>query len=100
MRMTTIYTTMAALLFFAASETAYAQSVEGASPLSAFKNGETVTVHGKVGQASHDMALVVPGCSEAAVLVYAGDPESRESGENLLKDESLWRFENYLWEDW
>ena len=95
MRMTTTYTTMAVLLFFAASETASAQSVEGACPLSAFKNGQTVTVHGKVGQASHDMALVVPGCSEAAVLVYAGDPESRESGEKLLKDESFKRFEKY-----
>lgn len=95
MRMTTMYTTMAVLLFLAASETASAQSVEGACPLSAFKNGQTVTVRGKIGQAPHDMALVVPGCSESAVLVYAGDPESRESDEKLRKDESFKQFEKY-----
>jgi hypothetical protein len=95
MRTTTIYTTVAVLLLFAASETASAQSVEGACPLSVFRNGQTVTIHGKVGQAPHDMALVVPGCSEAVVLVYAGDPESQESSEKFLKDESSKRFEKY-----
>jgi hypothetical protein len=93
MRMT-VYTTVAAVLFFTAS--ASAQSATGGMcPLSTFTNGQTVTVHGKVGQAPHDMALVVPGCSEAVVLVYAGDPESRESSEKLLKDESFKRFEKY-----
>jgi len=93
MRMT-VYTTVAAMLFFAAF--ASAQSATGGRcPLSTFTNGQTVTIHGKVGQAPHDMALVVPGCSEAVVLAYAGDPESRESSEKLLKDESFKRFEKY-----
>jgi len=93
MRMT-VYTTMAVLLFFAASASARSAS-GGVCPLSTFANGQTVTIHGKVGQAPHDMALVVPDCSEAVVLVYAGDPESRESDEKLLKDESFRRFEKY-----
>jgi hypothetical protein len=90
----TIYITIAVLFCFAASEVVPAQSV-GGCPLSTFKNGQVVTIHGKVGQAPHDMALVIPGCSDAVVLVYAGDPESREPGEKLLKDESFKRFEKY-----
>ena len=83
MRMT-VYTTMAVLLFFAASASARSAS-GGVCPLSTLANGQTVTIHGKVGQAPHDMALVVPDCSEAVVLVYAGDPESRESDEKLSR---------------
>jgi hypothetical protein len=89
----TLYITMV-VLFFAAS--ASAQLATGAAcPLSTFTNGQIVTIHGKVESAPHDMALVVPGCSQAVVLVYAGDPESHESREKLLKDESFKRFEQY-----
>jgi hypothetical protein len=90
----TVYTTLVSLLFFASS--ASAQSASGSMCLLvSVTNGQTITVRGKVEQAPHDMALVVPGCGEALVLVYAGDPESRESTEKLLKDENLKRFEKY-----
>jgi hypothetical protein len=89
-----VYITIVGLLFFAAA--ALAQSAGGsACPLSTFTNGQIVTIHGKVESAPHDMALVVPGCSHPVVLVYAGDPESQESREKLLKDESFKRFEKY-----
>jgi hypothetical protein len=90
----TLYITMLVLLFFAASAVAQ-PATRAACPLSTFTNGQIVTIHGKVESAPHDMALVVPGCSQAVVLVYAGDPESQESREKLLKDESLNRFEQY-----
>jgi len=77
------------------SASAQLARAENSCPLSTFKNGQTVTVHGKVGQAPHDAVLIMSGCSEAVVLVYAGDPESRESSDKLLKDESLRRFEKY-----
>lgn len=93
MRMT-VYTTVLAGFFFAASASVQS-AASGMCPLSTFTNGQTATIHGTVGQASHDLALVVPGCSEAVVLVYAGDPESRQSSERLIKDERLKRFKKY-----
>jgi hypothetical protein len=93
-----IYSTMLAtsLLLCTLGRTASGQlTAQSSCPLSTFKNGQTVTVHGTVGQAPHDMALVMSGCSEAVVLVYAGDPESRESSDKLLKDKNLKRFEKY-----
>jgi hypothetical protein len=95
---TTIYKMMTILLFLVVSEGAASSQpapAESSCPLSTFKNGQTVTVHGKVGQAPHDMALVISECSDTVVLVYAGDPESRESGDKLLKDRNLKRFEKY-----
>jgi hypothetical protein len=87
--------TMVAAVFFSAISASAQPATGGMCPLSTFTNGQTVTIHGRVGQPPHDVALVVPGCAEAVVLVYAGDPESRESSEKLLKDESFKRFVKY-----
>jgi hypothetical protein len=95
---TTIHEMMTILLFLVVSEgvaSAQPSRVESSCPLSTFKSGQTVTVHGKIGQAPHDMTLVVSGCSDAVVLVYAGDLESRESSDKLLKDKNLEQFEKY-----
>jgi hypothetical protein len=80
-----VYTMIAISSFVASSQRASAQSTnESSCLLSALSNGQTATIRGKVGQAPHDMALVIPGCSETVVLMYAGDSESRESSEKLL----------------
>jgi hypothetical protein len=95
---TTIHKMMTILLFLVVSEgvaSAQPARAESSCSLSTFKNGQTVTVHGKIGQAPHDMALVMSGCSDAVVLVYAGDLESRESSDKLLKDKNLEQFEKY-----
>ena len=90
---TTVCSTTAGILFIAAC--ALAQAATRTCPLSTFASGQTVTVHGRVSQNPHDMALVVPGCSEAIVLVYAGDPESRVPAEKLLRDRNFKRFDKY-----
>jgi len=83
---------MAVLVFL--STAACAQSkAEAGCPLRGFTDGQRVSIRGKVGQAPHDMALMVPGCGEAVVLVYAGDPDSGESSDKLLRDASFLRFQ-------
>jgi hypothetical protein len=63
--------------------------------LSTVKDGQSVSLLGKVEDAAHDMVFLPTGCTEAVVLVYAGDPDSGESSDKLLKDKNLEHFHKY-----
>lgn len=68
---------------------------DGLCQLSNLKDGQTVSLLGRVGDAPHDMVFLPTGCTETVVLVYAGDPDSGEPSEKLVKDKNLERFDKY-----
>jgi hypothetical protein len=94
---TMIHTMMAiALLFVVCERPASAQAAaEGSCPLSTFKDGQKVSVHGRVAYGAHDLLLVIPSCDRTVVLEYAGGPESGESSNKLVRDKNYRRFEKY-----
>lgn len=63
--------------------------------LSTIRDGQTVSLLGKVENAPHDMVFLPTGCTATVVLVYAGDPESGASRDKLLKDKDLEHFDKY-----
>src|SRR5260370_3624971 len=94
---TIIHMTMAILLLsLFASGAAFTQPAgEGSCPLSTLKNGEAVSIHGRIADGAHDMLLAIPGCDKVVVLEYAGGPETGESGDKLIRDDNFRRFEKY-----
>jgi RHS repeat-associated protein len=93
-RVATISITVA-LVFVISAKGATSQSTSTPCPLPTFKSGQTVTVRGKIENSAHDMALLITGCDKAIVLLYAGDPDSGEPPETLVKNESFSRFDKY-----
>jgi hypothetical protein len=90
-----------ALLIFCSVSTDAQQNSTDRCVLSSAKNGQVVTVRGKVVHAPHDMIVKVPNC-EAVVLVYAGasdapgsDPDSSLRKPTLRRDASFKKFEKY-----
>lgn len=63
--------------------------------LASAKNGQMLALRGEVVSTSHDMLLVVRGCEDRVVLVYAGNPETGVPGEKLRRDRNFKRFEKY-----
>jgi hypothetical protein len=84
------------LLFAGASQSALSQQTDVDScPLSAFKDGQLVTFHARVGQSPHDGILLVPGCSESVIFVYPNEATSKESSSGLRNAEAIRRFQKY-----
>jgi hypothetical protein len=61
-----------------------------------FKNGQTVSLNGKVVYGTHDLLLTIKGCDEAVVLEYAGDADSGETRNSLVQNEAFRKFQMYL----
>lgn len=64
-------------------------------PLTLSSNKQLTTLHGKIGNGSHDMLLIVPHCDQVVVLVYAGDLETDTPAAMLNADSNLKRFRKY-----
>lgn len=64
--------------------------------LAPMKNGEPVSLNGKIVYGAHDLLLTIKGCDEAVVLRYAGDADSAETRDSLVQDEALRKFQKYL----
>jgi hypothetical protein len=63
--------------------------------LSTAKDGQVITVRGKVAQEAHDMGFDIPGCNETVLLTYAGDQDNDVSSGQLRKNENLKSFQRY-----
>jgi hypothetical protein len=59
------------------------------------KNGQTITVQGKVVQEPHDLGFRVVGCDDLVILTYAGDRDTDVTADRLRRDENLKRFQEY-----
>jgi hypothetical protein len=97
---TMIRMTMAILLFSLFSKAAAfpPPAAEGSCPLSTFKNGEAVSIHGRIADGAHDMLLALPGCDKVVVLEYAGGPETGESGDDLTGEIcTRWNEREFTW---
>ncbi len=86
---------MLVFLLFICSATAFAQTQTGMCVLNAAKDGQTITAHGKTVDEPHDLAFDIPGCKETVLLTYAGDRDADVSGDQLRRDASLKRFQEY-----
>jgi hypothetical protein len=76
--------------------TTYAQKTnEGECPLSSSTNAQTVTLHGNIARGAHDMLLVIPTCTAAVALLYAGDAESGVSSDQLRRDKNFKQLQKY-----
>src|SRR5262245_33690741 len=61
--------------------TALAEERNGvACPFASSVSGQSLTLRGKVDRTMHDMLLVIPGCSEVAVLAFAGEADDALHG--------------------
>ncbi|SRR5579871_6999207 len=85
------------LLFFLLirSATAYAQNQRDACVLDVAKDGQTVTVRGKVVQQPHDLGFRIVDCNDLVILTYAGNADTKVSADQLHSDENLKRFQTY-----
>jgi len=63
--------------------------------LSTANNGQRITLHGKAANGAHDLMLEIPGCTEAVLLTFAGNPDSGLSATELRRDGELRRFQKY-----
>jgi hypothetical protein len=63
--------------------------------LLSMRNGQKITLRGKVRSTAHDMAFDVPGCDQTVLLTYAGDRDNDVSATELRKDKELIRFQKY-----
>jgi hypothetical protein len=63
--------------------------------LLSMRNGQKITLRGKVRSTAHDMAFDVPGCDQTVLLTYAGDRDNDVSVTELRKDKELIRFQKY-----
>jgi len=63
--------------------------------LLSMRNGQKITLRGKVRSTAHDMAFGVPGCDQTVLLTYAGDRDNDVSATELRKDKELIRFQKY-----
>jgi len=83
------------LLLFIYSGAAFARSQAETCVLTTAKNGQTITVHGKIEEEPHDLAFSIVGCDDRVVLTYAGDPDNDVTADQLRRDENLKRFQKY-----
>ena len=67
----------------------------GACLLATARDGQTLTVQGKVRSEPHDMAFDIPGCGQTVLLTFAGDKDNQVGGTELRRDEELRRFQKY-----
>jgi hypothetical protein len=63
--------------------------------LLSMRNGQKITLRGKVRSTAHDMAFDVSGCHQTVLLTYAGDRDNDVSATELRKDKELIRFQKY-----
>src|SRR5258708_11469814 len=63
--------------------------------LLSMRNGQKITLRGRVRSTAHDMAFDVPGCDQTVLLTYAGDRHNDVSATELRKDNELIRIEKY-----
>jgi len=83
------------LLILLLSVSAFAQNKTAACILDTTKDGQVITVRGKVADEPHDMGFTIPGCNDTVLLMYAGDKDNDVSAAQLRRDESLKRFQKY-----
>lgn len=72
------------------------EPAQGECVLASAKNAQTLTVRGKVVSTAHDMLLVVQGCEDRLVLVYAGDLDTGVPSGRLRRDRNFTRFNKYV----
>jgi hypothetical protein len=65
------------------SGAAFARSQSEICVLTATKDGQTLTVHGKIEPEPHDLAFSIGGCEDRVVLTYAGDPDNDVTADQL-----------------
>jgi hypothetical protein len=63
--------------------------------LLSMRNGQKITLRGRVRSTAHDMAFDVAGCDQTVLLTYAGDRDNDVSATELGKDKELIRFQKY-----
>ena len=63
--------------------------------LATSRNGQIITVHGKVRSEPHDMAFDIQDCNETVLLTFADDQDSGVSKTELRRDGDLKRFLKY-----
>jgi hypothetical protein len=63
--------------------------------LLSMRNGQKITLRGRVRSTAHDMAFDVAGCDQTVLLTYAGDRDNDVSATELRKDKELIRFQKY-----
>lgn len=83
------------LVFLLTCSTAFAQNGTGVCILDAAKDGQVITLRGKVVNEPHDMGFHIPDCDELVLLTYAGDRDNELSGDQLRRDENLKQFQKY-----
>lgn len=82
-------------LLLIGSVAAFGQNQSKACTLDTAKDGQTITITGKVVQQPHDLALQIEGCNDLVVLTYAGDQDTDVSVRELRQDENLNAFHKY-----
>jgi hypothetical protein len=78
-----------------ARTTAESQPDDHKCALATAKNGQKLTVWGKVRSEPHDMAFDIPGCDQTVLLTYAGAQDNGVSATELHQDAELKRFQEY-----
>jgi hypothetical protein len=63
--------------------------------LSAAKDGQVITVHGKTIQEPHDLGFDIQGCKQTVLLTYAGDQDNQVNANELRRDDHLARFQQF-----
>lgn len=75
--------------------TAFAQDQTNPCVLSHANDAQTVSLHGKIEQGPHDLALNIEGCSDGVVLTFAGNSDNAIPSDQLRRDQNLKRFRTY-----
>jgi hypothetical protein len=83
------------LLLSVSTSASAQQAYRNHCPLSTATNRQIISVRGSVVYEPHDLGFRVLGCNETVLLIYAGGEDNDMSADQLRKDESLKRFQNY-----
>jgi hypothetical protein len=82
------------LLFMLTGGPSDSQANQSVCPIDSATNGQTITLHGKVAHAPHDMTLEVEGCKDSVVLIYADNNDGKPLGDKA-QSEGLTKFRKY-----